>query len=82
MGKSEKQITLGTALLITNIGLPLLAAYSYFFKIFPLRIIIESCGIAFVFLNVYYLLAFKIWGSKPKYPPPDFFVGLPTSVPP
>ncbi len=66
MGKSEKQMTLGTALLITNIGLPLVAAYFYFFRVFPLRIIIESCGTVFVLLNVYYLIAFKIWGSKPK----------------
>lgn len=66
MKTPERQTTLGTALLFTNIGLPIAAAYFYFFKIFPLHIVVESISIAFVVLNVYYLIAFKIWGSKSK----------------
>jgi len=66
MQTPEKQTTLGTALLYTNIGLPIMAACSYFFKIFPLDIAIKTFVSVFVVLNVYYLIAFKIWGSKPK----------------
>jgi hypothetical protein len=66
MGTPEKQTSLGTALLFTNIGLPIAGACFYFLKIFPLNIVIESFGIAFVLLNVYLLAAFKIWGSKSK----------------
>ncbi|MGB6677324.1 MAG: hypothetical protein WBE44_11580 [Terriglobales bacterium] len=62
----EKQTTLGSALLITNIGLPIVAANFYFFKIFPPRVVIESIGVAFVVLNVYYVIAFKAWGSRSK----------------
>jgi len=43
-----------------------MAACSYFFKIFPLDIAIKTFVSVFVVLNVYYLIAFKIWGSKPK----------------
>jgi hypothetical protein len=66
METPEKQTTLGTALLFTNIGLPLAGAYFYFSKVFPLHIVIESFGIAFVVLNVYLLIAFKIWGAQSK----------------
>jgi len=66
MKNEEKQATLGTALLYTNIGLPIVGAYFYFSKTFPLRIAIETIVIAFVVLNVYYLIAFKVWGSKSK----------------
>jgi len=67
MGTPEKQTTtLGAALLFTNLGLPIVGAYFYFFKVFPLQIVIESFVIGFVVLNVYLLVAFKIWGSKPK----------------
>jgi len=61
-----KQSTLGTALLVTNIGLPIIAAYLYFFKKMPRSIVIESLVVTFVVLNAYYLIAFKIWGEKPK----------------
>jgi hypothetical protein len=61
-----KQTTLGTALLFTNVGLPIVGAYFYFFKIFPLHIVIESTVIEFVVLNVYLVIAFKIWGSQSK----------------
>jgi hypothetical protein len=66
METPEKQTTLGAALLFTNIGLPIVGAYFYFFKIFPLHIVIETMCIAFVVLNVYYLIAFKVWGSRSK----------------
>ena len=66
MKTPEKQTTLGTALLFTNIGLPIAASYFYFFKIFPLHIVSETIGITFVVLNVYYLIGFEIWGSKSK----------------
>jgi hypothetical protein len=67
METPEKQTTtLGTALLFTNLGLPIAGAYFCFFKVFPLHIVIESFCIAFVLLNLYLLIAFKIWGSKPK----------------
>jgi hypothetical protein len=66
MKAPEKQTTLGTALLYTNIGLPIVGAFFYFSKILPFRIAIETLGIAFVILNVYYLIAFKIWGSNSK----------------
>jgi hypothetical protein len=66
METPEKQTTLGTALLFTNIGLPIVGAFFYLFKIFPLHIVIESIGTAFVLLNVYLLIAFKIWGSNSK----------------
>jgi len=66
MATPEKQTTLASALIITNIGLPIVAAYFYFFKLFPLRLVIETVGITFVVLNVYYMIAFKVWGSKSK----------------
>lgn len=66
METPEKQVTLGRALLVTNVCLPLAAAYLYFLKKMPLHIVIESTSITFVVLNVYYLIAFRIWGSKSK----------------
>jgi hypothetical protein len=66
MGTPENKITLGTALLYTNVGLPIVGAYFYFFKIFPLDIVIETIVIALVLLNVYFLVAFRVWGSKPQ----------------
>jgi hypothetical protein len=66
METPEKQTTLGTALLVTNIVLPIVGAYFYFFKTFTLHIVIESIGTAFVVLNAYLLIAFKIWGSNSK----------------
>ena len=65
-GHPPKQTTLGTALLITNVGLPIVAAYLYFFKRTPRLIVIETLVVTFVVLNLYYLIAFKIWGEKPK----------------
>jgi len=66
MGTPEKQTTLGTALLFTNIGLPIVGACFCFFKIFPLPIVVETFVITFVVLNAYFLIAFKLWGSKSK----------------
>jgi hypothetical protein len=67
MGTLQKHTTtLGKALLFTNLGLPILGAYFYFFKVFPLNIVIEGFVIEFIILSVYLLIAFKIWGSKPK----------------
>jgi hypothetical protein len=66
MKPPEKQPTLGTALLYSNIGLPIAGAYFYFSKTFSARIAIEAIVITFVVLNVYYLIAFKVWGSKSK----------------
>jgi hypothetical protein len=62
----ENQTTLGTALLYTNIGLPIVCACCYFCKIFPLNIAVETFVVTFVVLNAYYLVAFKIWGSNSK----------------
>jgi len=66
MPKSEKRTTLGAALLATNIGLPIMASYMYFFWKWPRGLVIETFVVTFVVLNVYYLIAFKVWGQKPK----------------
>jgi hypothetical protein len=63
MGKPpEKTATLGQALL-GNIVLPFAGAYLYY-KGTPLHIVLMSCGITFVVLNVYLLIAVKVWGGK------------------
>jgi hypothetical protein len=58
----EKTGTLGQALL-GNLVLPFAGAYLYY-KGTPLHTVLMSGGITFVVLNVYLLIAFKVWGGK------------------
>ncbi len=58
---ADGTITLGRAL-CWNIGLPFAGAYLYFNGT-SLRIVITSCVILFVALNVYLLFAFGVWGG-------------------
>ena len=60
---TEKTVTLGQTLLFSNMALPLGGAYLYH-KGTSLHIVLASCGITFVILNVYFLFAFKVWGGK------------------
>ena len=64
--QAPKQTTLGTAFLITNLVLPIGGAYLYFVKGMPRLTVIEGLVVACVILNAYYLIAFKVWGEKPK----------------
>jgi hypothetical protein len=60
---TQRTVTLGQALLFSNVTLPLAGAYLYYKGTSP-RIVLVSCGIAFVVLNFYFLIAFKVWGQK------------------
>jgi len=46
--------------------MPILAVHFYFLRRPPFHVFIESVAVAFVVVNVYYLIALKIWGSKSK----------------
>ena len=61
-GAPNRTITLGQALL-GNVVLPFVGAYLYF-KGTPLKIVLEAGSITFVVLNVYFLVAFKVWGQN------------------
>ena len=60
----QKTITLGQAL-CGNLVLPLVAAYLYYAGT-PLKIVLISSAITGVLLNIYFVLAFKIWGKNPN----------------
>jgi hypothetical protein len=62
MANTEKTVTLGRVLL-SNLVLPFVAAYLYW-RGTPLSIVIESCLITFAVINVWFLVAFWIWGKK------------------
>jgi hypothetical protein len=67
MEPPEKQAMLRRLRLATNIALmPILAVHFYFLRRPPFHVFIESIAVAFVVVNVYYLIALKIWGSKSK----------------
>jgi len=46
--------------------MPLVAVHFYFLRKPPLYVFVESVAVAFVVVNVYYLMVFKIWGLKSK----------------
>ena len=53
--------------LFTNTAfIPLVAVPFYFLRKPPLYAFVKSVAVAFVVLNVYYLIVFKIWGLKSK----------------
>ncbi len=67
MKTSEKQTMLRKLRLFTNTALmPLVAVHFYFLRKPPLYVFVESVAVAFVVVNVYYLMVFKIWGLKSK----------------
>ncbi len=59
MANSQRTVTLGRALL-SNLVLPFVAVYLYW-RGTPLSVMIGSCLITFVVLNVWFLVAFWIW---------------------
>ena len=67
MKTSEKQTMLCKLRLFTNTAfIPLVAVPFYFLRKPPLHVFVESIAVAFVVMNVYYLIVFKIWGLKSK----------------
>jgi hypothetical protein len=46
--------------------MPLAAVHFYFLRKPPLHFFVESVAVAFVVVNVYYLIVFKVWGSDSK----------------
>jgi hypothetical protein len=59
---SPKTITFGQAL-CGNVVSPFVAGYLYYTGT-PLKIVLISSAVAVIVLNIYFVVAFKVWGQN------------------